>query len=189
MILVEGRRSVAQLTKYITSGMLLMLSGMSASQAIATSTDIKANITDGSCQISVDNATITFDRKDVTQFTAGAATVLPLGINLNCVGMQGQKPSLSVSGESSGLSDTRLFRAAGSSAQYVGFMLKKGTLTSLADFYNAAGTVAPGDKVSIDPVDGDSVVPFSVGLVRSAGDPMLTAGAVNAKLTFAFIFP
>ncbi|WP_174333381.1 fimbrial protein [Serratia fonticola] len=180
---------MALFIKHITSGVLLVLSGMSASQAVAAITDIKANITDGSCQISVDNANITFDRKDVSQFTAGTATVLPLDINLNCVGMQGQAPSLSVSGESSGLSDTRLFRAASSSAQYVGFMLKKGTLTSLADFYNASGTVAPGDKVLINPVDGDSVEAFSVGLVRSAGDSMPTAGAVNAKITFAFIFP
>jgi type 1 fimbria pilin len=180
---------VAPLIKHMTSGMLLVLSGMTASQVIAASTDIKANIIDGSCQVSIDSASITFERKDVTQFTAGTAAVLPLGVKLNCVGMQGQAPSLSVTGESSGLSDTRLFRSASSSAQYVGFMLKKGTLTSLVDFYNAVDTVAPGDTVLINPVDGDSVEPFSVGLVRSAGDPMLTAGAVNAKITFAFIFP
>ncbi|NYA42067.1 hypothetical protein HZI31_01960 [Serratia fonticola] len=68
-------------------------------------------------------------------------------------------------------------------------MLKKGTLTSLADFYNAADTVAPGDTVSISQDEGISAQPFSVGLVRSAGDPMLTGGAVNARITFSFIFP
>ncbi|HGM5489490.1 TPA: fimbrial protein [Serratia fonticola] len=180
---------MAPLIKHIASSMLLVLSGMSASQAIAATTEIKANIMDGSCQISVDSASLTFERKDVTQFTAGTAAVLPLGVNLNCVGMQGQAPSLSVTGESSGVSDPRLFRSASSSAQYVGFMLKKGTLTSLADFYSAAETVAPGDAVVINPVDGDSVEPFSVGLVHSTGDPMQTAGSVNAKITFAFIFP
>ncbi|RSK63184.1 hypothetical protein EJE24_22295 [Enterobacter huaxiensis] len=68
-------------------------------------------------------------------------------------------------------------------------MLKKGTLTSLNDFYHAADTVAPGDIVAIAQDQGSSVQPFSVGLVRSAGDPMLTQGSVNARITFAFIFP
>lgn len=180
---------MAAFIKQMTSGVLLVIAGMSASHALAATTDIKANIIDGNCQVSLDSASITFDRKDVTQFTTGTAAVLPLGVNLNCVGMQGQAPSLIVTGESSGLSDSRLFRSASSTAQYVGFMLKKGTFTSLADFYNAADTVAPGDRVAISQVDGDSVQPFSVGLVHGAGDPMLTAGGVNARITFSFVFP
>ncbi|WP_229905731.1 fimbrial protein [Rahnella laticis] len=169
-----------------TAGLALILSGAAAG---AATTEIKANIVDGSCQVSLDNASLTFDRKDTTQFATGTAQILPLGVNLNCVEMQGKAPSLSVTGESAGLTDTRLFRAASSTAKYAGFMLKKGTLTSLTDFYNAADTVAPGDTVLISQDDGNSVQPFSVGLVRSAGDPMLTQGNVNARITFAFIFP
>lgn len=171
------------------SGMLLVLSGLSFGQAFAATTDIKARIVDGSCQVSFDNASITFDKKNTTQFATGTAEVLPLAVNLDCVEMQGKAPSMKVTGESVGLSDTRLFRAGSSTASYVGFMLKKGTLTSLADFYNAADTVAPGDTVSISQDEGISAQPFSVGLVRSAGDPMLTGGAVNARITFSFIFP
>lgn len=171
------------------SGILLVLSGMAIGQAMAATTEIKARIVDGSCQVSFDNTNITFDTKDVTQFATGTAAVLPLAVNLDCVEMQGKAPSMSVTGESTGLSDTRLFRAGSSTAKYVGFMLKKGTLTNLADFYNAADTVAPGDTVLISQNDGSSVQPFSVGLVRSAGDPLLTGGAVNARITFSFIFP
>ena len=68
-------------------------------------------------------------------------------------------------------------------------MLKKGSLSSLTDFYQAADTVAPGDIVAIAQDEGSSMQPFSVGLVRSAGDPMLTQGNVSARITFAFIFP
>lgn len=163
--------------------------GWSAMAASAATTDITANIVDGSCQVSLDSSSLIFDRKDISQFATGTAQILPLGVNLNCVEMQGKAPSLSVTGESAGLTDSRLFRAASSTAKYAGFMLKKGTLTSLSDFYNAADTVAPGDTVLISQQDGSSVQPFSVGLVRSAGDPMLTQGNVNARITFAFIFP
>lgn len=180
---------MAPLIKHITPGMLLVLSSISTGQAMAATTDIKARIVDGSCQISLDNASITFNSKDITQFSTGTAEVLPLAVNLNCVEMQGKAPSMSVTGESVGLNDTRLFRAGSSTAKYVGFMLKKGTLSNLADFYNAADTVAPGDTVVISQDDGSSVQPFSVGLVRSASDPMLTGGTVNAKITFSFIFP
>ncbi|HDR2681773.1 TPA: hypothetical protein QCJ48_004554 [Enterobacter mori] len=68
-------------------------------------------------------------------------------------------------------------------------MLKKGNLTNLAEFYNAEGTVAPEDVVGIAQGDGNSVQQFSVGLVHGAGDPMFGSGTVNAKITFAFIFP
>ena len=177
---------MAPLSKTLFVGLMLMLSGAAAS---AATTEIKAKIVDGSCQVSLDKASINFDQKDVTQFATGTAQILPLSVNLNCVEMQGKSPSLSVSGESSGLTDTRVFRSASSTAKYAGFMLKKGSLSSLSDFYQAADTVAPGDIVAIAQDEGSSVQPFSVGLVRSAGDPMLTQGNVNARITFAFIFP
>lgn len=178
--------SIKPVLVYLVAGLVMILSGAAAT---AATTDIKANIVDGSCQVSLDSNSITFDRHDTTQFATGTAQILPLGVNLNCVEMQGKAPSLSVTGESAGLADTRLFRTASSTAKYAGFMLKKGTLTSLTDFYNAADTVAPGDTVLISQDDGNSVQPFSVGLVRSAGDPMLTQGNVNARITFAFLFP
>ena len=177
---------MAPLSKTLFVGLTLMLSGAAAS---AATTEIKAKIVDGSCQVSLDKASINFDQKDVTQFATGTAQILPLSVNLNCVEMQGKSPSLSVTGESSGLTDTRVFRSASSTAKYAGFMLKKGSLSSLTDFYQAADTVAPGDIVAIAQDEGSSVQPFSVGLVRSAGDPMLTQGNVNARITFAFIFP
>lgn len=170
----------------IAGGVVLMLSG---SMASAATTDIKAHIVEGNCQVSLDNISINFDRKDTTQFATGTAQILPLDVSLNCVEMQGKAPSMIVTGESAGLTDTRLFRAASSTAKYVGFMLKKGTFTHQGEFYNAADTVAPGDTVIISQDAGRSVQPFSVGLVRSAGDPMLTKGNVNARITFAFIFP
>lgn len=177
---------MAPLSKTLFVGLTLMLSGAAAS---AATTEIKANIVDGSCQVSFDKASIIFDQRDVTQFATGTAQILPLSVNLNCVEMQGKSPSLSVTGESSGLTDTRVFRTASSTAKYAGFMLKKGSLSSLTDFYQAADTVAPGDIVAIAQDEGSSVQPFSVGLVRSAGDPMLTQGNVSARITFAFIFP
>ncbi len=180
---------MARLIKQVSSALLLILSGVSADQALAATTDIKATVMDGNCQVAIDTPTLKFDTKDVTQFATGTAAILPLAVSVNCEGMQGKTPSLTVSGESAQLSDTQLFRSASSTAKYVGFMLKKGTLNNLSDFYNAAGTVAPGDSVAITQDDGTSVQPFSVGLVRSAGDPLLTAGAVSAKITFAFIFP
>lgn len=180
---------MARLIKQFSSGILLILSGMSAGQTIAAITDIKASVVDGNCKVAIDTPTITFDRRDVTHFSGGTGEILPLGVSVNCEGMKGKAPSLTVTGESSQLTDTRLFRAASSSARYVGFMLKKGTLSNLNDFYNAAGTVAPGDSVAVTQDEGASVQPFSVGLVRSAGDPQMTAGTVNAKITFAFIFP
>lgn len=161
----------------------------SAAVAHGATTDIKANIVDGSCQVSLDSNSLTFDRQNITQFATGTAQIMPLGVNLNCVEMRGKAPSLRVIGESTGLTDSRLFRGGSSTAKYAGFMLKKGTLTSLSDFYNAENTVAPGDTVLISQDDGNSVQPFSVGLVRGAGDPMLTQGNVNARITFAFIFP
>lgn len=174
-----------RLINLVFAGFLLMLAG----QATAATTAIKATVVDGNCEVAIDTPTITFDRRDVTQFPGGTAAIRPLGVSVNCTNMQGQAPSLKVTGESSQLSDNRVFRAASSTAQYVGFMLKKGTLNTLSDFYGAAGTVAPGDSVLITQENGTSVQPFSVGLVRSAGDPLLTAGTVNAKITFAFIFP
>lgn len=180
---------MARLIKQFTAGVLLVLSGVSAGQAISATTDIKASVVDGNCQVAIETPTITFDRRDVSQFSGGTGQILPLDVSVNCEGMKGKAPSLTVTGESYQLNDTRLFRAASSSARYVGFMLKKGTLANLNDFYNAAGTVAPGDSVVITQDDGASVQPFSVGLVRSAGDPQMTAGAINAKITFAFIFP
>lgn len=177
---------MAPLINALAVGLTLMLSGAAAS---AATTEIKAKIVDGSCQVSLDKASITFDQKDVTQFATGTAQILPLSVNLNCVEMQGKSPSLSVTGESSGLTDTRVFRSSSSTAKYAGFMLKKGSLSSLTDFYQAADTVAPGDIVAIAQDEGSSVQSFSVGLVRSAGDPLLTQGNVNARITFAFIFP
>jgi type 1 fimbria pilin len=178
---------MARLTKHLSAGFLLMLSGISAGHAATT--DMKATIVDGNCQVAVDTPSITFDNRDVSQFSSGTAAVLPLNVNLNCEGMQGNAPSLTVSGESSQLSDNRLFRAASSTAEFVGFMLKKGVLNNLSDFYNATGTVAPGDTVALTQDDGNFMQPFSVGLVQGAGDPPLKPGAVTAKITFAFIFP
>lgn len=179
---------MARLIKHISSGLLLMLSGMPVSQALATTTDIKANIADGSCQVSLDQTSISFSNQNTTQFATGTAQILPLAVTLDCTSMQGQTPALSVTGESSGLNDAQLFRAASSTAKYAGFMLKKGTLTNLSDFYNAAGTVAPDDTVTVTG-DNSALQLFSVGLVHSNGDPMPTAGAVSARITFAFIFP
>lgn len=178
---------MARLTKPLASGILLMLCGISGGQAATT--DMKATVVDGNCQVAVDTATITFPNRDVSQFSSGTAAIFPLGVNVNCEGMQGKAPSLTVTGESSQLSDTRLYRAASSTAQFVGFMLKKGTLNNLTDFYNATGTVAPGDTVALTQDNGSFVQPFSVGLVQGAGDPQLNAGTVSAKITFAFIFP
>lgn len=180
---------MARFIDSFSSGILLMLSGITVGQAIAATTDFTATVMDGHCQVAIDTPTLRFDRHNTTEFSDGTAQILPLDVSVNCEGMKGQAPSMTVSGESSQLTDKRLFRAGNSSASYVGFMLKKGTLNNLKDFYNAAGTVAPGDTVAIAQDDGGSVQPFSVGLVRSAGDPPLTAGAVNANITFAFIFP
>ncbi|HCM9268857.1 TPA: hypothetical protein N5L33_004797 [Enterobacter cloacae subsp. cloacae] len=68
-------------------------------------------------------------------------------------------------------------------------MLKKGSLNDIASFYFADGTVTPGMIIPLDIDEGDSVQRFSIGLVRSADDPMLTAGTINAKISFAFAFP
>jgi type 1 fimbria pilin len=178
-----------RLTKYIAPAMLFFSSGMLANTVKAATTEISADITDGTCQVSLDSSSITFDKRDPSQFATGTAEIRPLAVNLNCENMAGLSPALKVTGESSGVNDTRLFRDASSTANHVGFMLKKGDLTNLSTFYNAAGTVTPGDVLPIKPIDGHSVQQFSVGLVHSTKDPMPANGAVNAKITFAFIFP
>lgn len=178
-----------RLTKIQALNMMVLLSAMTANHAMSATTEIKANIVDGQCQVSLDSANITFAVKNSYQFSTGTAEIKPLAVNINCENMAGLSPSLKITGESSGLVDTRLFRSASSSAQYVGFMLKKGLLTDLSDFYNAENTVGPSDIVAIDQDDGTSVQQFSIGLVRSANDPMFTNGTVNGKITFAFIFP
>lgn len=178
-----------RLTKYIAPAMLCVASGMLANTAKAATTKINADITDGTCQVSLDSSSITFDKRDPSQFATGTAEIRPLAVNLNCENMAGLSPALKVTGKSSGVNDTRLFREASSTANHVGFMLKKGNLTNLSTFYNAAGTVTPGDVLAITPRDGRSVQQFSVGLVHGTGDPMPANGVVNAKITFAFIFP
>lgn len=176
---------MAPLIKSFASGMLIIFSG----HVSAATTEIKADIVDGTCQVSLSNASINFDPTNSTRFVAKTAEIRPLAVNLDCINMVGLSPSLSVTGESSGLTDTRLFRAASSTANYVGFMLKKGEVTDLSGFYNAEGTVEPGDVLAIEKEDGSSVQQFSVGLVHGAGDPMISSGSVNAHVTFAFVFP
>lgn len=95
--------------------------------------------------------------------------------------MSGLAPTFKVSGDSSGVSDQRLFRSASSTANYAGFMLKQGTVTDLGDFYNAPNTVAPGDVIAIDKDDGDSVQHFTVGLVHGAGIRRLVTGRLTPK--------
>ncbi|QKJ60314.2 MULTISPECIES: fimbrial protein [Serratia] len=178
-----------RLTKYIALAMLFVSSGMLANTVRAAKTAISADITDGTCQVSVDSSSIAFGKRDPSQFATGTAEIRPLAVNLNCENMAGLSPALKVTGESSGVNDIRLFRDASSTANHVGFMLKKGSTTNLVAFYNAAGTVTPGEVLPITPMDGRSVQQFSVGLVHSTGDPMPATGVVNAKITFAFIFP
>lgn len=160
------------LTKYIIPSMLFVSSGTLVNTVKAATTEISADIADGTCQVSLDSSRITFNKRDPSQFSTGTAEIRPLAVNLNCENMAGLSPALKVTGESSGVNDARLFRDKSSTASHVGFMLKKGNATNLSTFYNAAGTVIPGDVLPITPIDGSSMQQFSVGLVHSASDPM-----------------
>lgn len=176
-------------SRFPASLLVMMLTAHPATAATSGSTTITADIIDGICQVSFSTNTLTFPTKSSAQFAGGTAQVLPLEVNMNCVGMSGLTPLLKVTGDSVGVKDKNLFRSASSTASYAAFMLKKGTLTDPANFYNAAGTVAPGDVIAIGKDDGDSVEYFTVGLVQGAGDPPLGNGTVNASINFAFVYP
>lgn len=177
------------LNKLLISGLLLVIVATMANKASAATTEIKADIIDGICQVSFSNSSIIFTTKNSLQFAGGTAEVLPLDVNMRCEGTSGLTPSLKVSGESAGVSDQNLFRSASSTAAYAAFMLKKGTLTDTNGFYSAPNTVAPGDIIALSSDDGSSVEHFTVGLVQGAGDPPLGNGTVSASINFAFVFP
>jgi hypothetical protein len=177
------------LNKTFIPGFLLILVTLGTNQARAATTEISAYIIDGVCHISFSNTELTFATKNSQQFATGTAEVKPLDISLSCEGMTGLSPTFKVTGDSVGVSDQNLFRSASSTANYAAFMLKQGTVTDLADFYNAPGTVAPGDVITIANDGSESVQHFSVGLVQGAGDPPIGNGTVNAKINFAFVFP
>lgn len=177
------------LNKLLISSLLLVIVATMANKASAATTEIKADIVDGICQVSFSNSSIIFTTKNSQQFSSGTAEILPLDVNLRCEGTSGLTPSLKVSGESVGISDTNLFRSANSTAAYAAFMLKKGTLTDATSFYAAPNTVAPGDIITLTTDEGNSVEHFTVGLVQGAGDPPIGNGTVSASINFAFVFP
>lgn len=157
----------------------------------AATTQITANISDGSCEVTIPNGNLTFDNKRASEFSSAMTTVElhHLNVELSCAGTAGIAPVLNVTGESAGLADARLFRSASSEAKGVGFMLKQGTLTDLPGFYTANGTVAPGDSVSISQDNGMSTQPFTVGLVRGKDEAIPSAGAISGKISFTFAYP
>ncbi|WP_312278492.1 fimbrial protein [Kosakonia cowanii] len=190
MIMEAKKHSMGRLNNALFYLMFFVCSGaMSSNAAFAADTIIKANIVEPTCEVGVTTSNIVFEKKNVGDFATGVAEIQPLNINLNCKYTAGLSPSLKITGDSAGLADPNVFRSANSTSQYAGFLLKRGVLSDIASFYGADGTVTPGMVIPLDADDGDSVQRFSVGLVRSAGDPMLTAGTVNAKITFAFVFP
>lgn len=170
---------------------LACLSSFSSMVAHAATTDFTANITDGSCEVTIPNSTITFNTKAVPAFSSAmtAVELHHVNVELDCVNTAGFAPVLQVTGESIGLSDARLFRSGSSDAQGVGFMLKAGTVTDLSGFYTASGTLGPGDSVKISQDEGVSTQAFTVGLVRGADEAIPRGGAVRAKITFAFAYP
>lgn len=180
---------MALLNKIYLPGLILLLAVPALSTARAATTEITADIIDGACNISFSDTELVFATKRSPQFSTGTAEVQPLNVNVNCTGLSGLKPSLKVSGDSSGVTDKRLFRSASSTADSAAFMLKKGTVTDLADFYTAPDTVSPGDVISIDKSEGEVLQHFTVGLVRGAGDPQIGGGTVNAKINFAVVYP
>jgi len=180
---------MGSLNKQLVSGVLLAIGALTTNTASAATTEVKAEITDGVCQVSFSNPSIIFSTKYSHQFTGGTAELLPLDVNMRCTDTAGLIPSLKVTGESVGVTDTSLFRSASSTANYAAFMLKKGTLTDTTSFYTDPDTVAPGDIVALTSDDGDSVEHFTVGLVHGAGDPPLGSGTVSASINFAFVFP
>lgn len=113
------------LNNYLISGVLLIIAATTANPVRAATTEIKADIVDGVCQVSFSNSSITFTTKNSQQFAGGTAEVLPLDVNMRCEGTSGSTPSLKVTGESAGVSDQNLFRSASSTAAYAAFMLKK----------------------------------------------------------------
>ncbi|MGF6435303.1 fimbrial protein [Kosakonia sp. 1610] len=190
MIMEAKKHSMGRLNNALFYLMFFVCSGATFSNAaFAADTIIKANIVEPTCEVAVTTSNIVFEKKNVGDFATGAAEIQPLNINLSCKYTAGLSPSLKITGDSAGLADPNVFRSANSTSQYAGFLLKKGVLSDIASFYGADGTVTPGMVIQLDADNGDSVQRFSVGLVRSAGDPMLTAGTVNAKITFAFVFP
>lgn len=177
------------LNKPLITGLLLATVITVVNAAHAATTEIKADIVDGICQVSFSNSSIIFTTKNSQQFAGGTAEVLPLDVNMRCEGTSGLTPSLKVTGESAGVSDQNLFRSTSSTAAYAAFMLKKGTVTDTNGFYSAPNTVAPGDIIALTSDEGSSVEHFTVGLVQAAGDPPLGNGTVSASINFAFVFP
>lgn len=184
---------MAPLTKPIISGMLLALSGLSNGQVFAASTDIKARIVDGVCQVSVDKSVMIFGPKNASQFINFTAELQPLEVKLDCVGMQGKKPKLYVWGIGEGINDFRIFRenSLSSGARGIGFMVRQGTYSSLADYRGSSDHIIHswGENVPISQDEGSSTEAFTVGMVSDPSEWPPTGGTVGAKMTFSFVFP
>lgn len=99
---------MALLNKIYLPGLILLLAVPALSTARAATTEITADIIDGACNISFSDTELVFATKRSPQFSTGTAEVQPLNVNVNCTGLSGLKPSLKVSGDSSGVTDIRL---------------------------------------------------------------------------------
>lgn len=157
--------------------------------ADAAAVNFSAQISDGTCDVQLSQASLQFGLHKAVDFQSGATVaMLPLTATVTCTGAT--TPKMSVSG-STPYTDNTLFRDPGSVAGGVGFMVRQDTGNiDLGSFYNPAQAVRNNVSFPLSPVGSAGTPqnqPFLLGLVR-AGSESVTPGAVKSTLTFTVSF-
>jgi type 1 fimbria pilin len=168
------------------------LSAQGALAASSASVDFSAQISDGSCELTLSDTTLNFGvhlRSKVQD--ASTVMMLPLTAAIRCSGAT--SPSLTVTGTPytmAGLSRPVVFRDADSAASGVGFMVRRDTGgISQSNFYSMDSALANGEPVTLNAI-GEATwqnESFLLGLVR-AGSLPVTPGTVKAILTFTVAY-
>lgn len=151
--------------------------------------NFSAQISDGTCDVQLSQASLQFGTHKTTDFQSGSTVaMLPLTATVTCTGAT--TPKMSVSGTTP-YSDSTVFRDPISVAGGVGFMVRQDTGDiDLGSFYNPAQAVSNNVSFSLSPVGSAGTPhnePFLLGLVK-AGSESVTPGAIRSTLTFTVSF-
>lgn len=165
-----------------------LLPAVWALAADTASVEFSAQISDGSCELTLSETTLSYGIYRVRDLQAArAVSLLPLTASIQCSGAT--TPTLSVSGTSyspASVPQAVLFRNTDSVASGVGFMVRRnnGGIT-LGNFYNLSAALVNDMPVTLPAVTGGSAhnEPLLLGLVRAGNEPV-TPGVLKATLTF-----
>lgn len=157
-----------------------------------------ADISNGTCNVSVSPAELMFPSVNKGKFAAAGTTaqILPLKLTVTqCAGLGGgeRQASVKVTGSMASF-DANLFRDVGSDATGVGVMLRSGLYSGdLGQFYDVKAALKNGDVTSVPVVKGgvppdNTNMDYSVGLTNGNGSEVVSSGDVMATLHFTFLY-